>query len=733
MDLGTLDTCNPSNCFPRAEKWSLGTSRAICSRATHLSGSYGKENHVKKQSLTKMILGSTLSEDGALIHSDGAISKGFEADPLSSGILEEDFEGPISDAFFLKLSDLLTKLPNLFEGQILLSRRTALAGEVPGFVTKLFFFERVAKRESYSHLNDLFTELKIEPRPICRDSWNQFLSGVFGQDILSSKLPDLVWERDLVRIKDRAVRMLSLTELPQVTWKGCLQPIFESPCEFTLSIKVSIPDRAKIKRQLETKRRVSHALSVTNSLEVRNIESNSVLHSSEETLERILVGKESLFEISLGVILIGTDQKTLETARDLERVVSGIGNAGIFLEGIGTLPILKSHIPGNKVLGIRKLPVLSENLAHLLPVFHDFSRKNDSSNLQLRSRSEEVSNLNLFSSENLNYNSFICGASGSGKSFLMNAILRSTLKDEPKARLCIFDVGGSYRKIIEAAGGKSTSLSYHEAHALIATFLKVYPVSTQGFYRSFIETLCGSGSHITHSHLVAIDDLLKEVEGQHLKVKTLIENAGKRSERFYHDIAHWLKLHTGFDGMDARPDLIELIKAPVAAFDFKELDNDPILQKTTILLLTELLWKDLLNGRIPRTVIVFDEVWRFFAQSKSFLEEMYRTLRKYKAGIVSITQNLADYGDDAFAKMLFTNSFTKIFLQNGASADYLKNTFDLPQSDIDRALSVASKKPYYSEFFALSPLMSQVFRLYPTKEFYELANTENISQRKEKE
>jgi hypothetical protein len=46
---------------------------------------------------------------------------------------------------------------------------------------------------------------------------------------------------------------------------------------------------------------------------------------------------------------------------------------------------------------------------------------------------------------------------------------------------------------------------------------------------------------------------------------------------------------------------------------------------------------------------VFDEVWRFFAQSKGFLEEMYRTLRKYKAGIGSITQSLADYGEYCIA------------------------------------------------------------------------------------
>lgn len=683
---------------------------------------------MKKYSLTKTILGSLWLQDGLIAHADGSISKGFEVEPLSSGILEESFDGPIAQNYFSKLSDLLTKLPNLFEGQILFSRRSLETNEVPGFASKLYIFEKVQKPESYSHLGALLSELGLSPKPLTRLGWQQLLCGVFGSGIENERLPDLIWNRETIQVAGNTVRVLSLTELPQITWKGCLQPLFENPSDFTLSIRIAIPDRQKIRRQLETKRRVSHALSITSSLEVKNIESNSVLSSSEETLERILVGKETLFEISVSAVLIGSNEGTQGASREFERVVSGIGNAGLFLEGIGTLPVLQSHIPGNKTLGIRKLPILSENLAHILPFFHDYSRSNDTSFLELRSRSGEKSNLHLFSKENLNFNSFICGASGSGKSFLMNAILSSTIKDDAHARLCIFDVGGSYRRIVEANRGKSTSLSHDEATALIASFLKLYPVSGHGFYRSFIETLCGSGSHITHSHAVAINDLLSEVEGSHLKIKTIIDNASKRSERFYQDIAHWLKPHVRLDAIKERPDLIALIKTSVSAFDFKELDSDPVLQKTTLLLLTDLLWRDLVDGKYSRTLIVFDEVWRFFAQSKSFLEEMYRTLRKYRAGIVSITQNLADYGDEAFAKMLFTNSFTKLFLQNGATAEYLKGTFDLPATDIERALSVTSKKPHYSEFFALTPAMSQVFRLYPTREFYALANTENISQ-----
>lgn len=685
---------------------------------------------MRKYSLSKNILRTRWIDDGLVEGSDGSIFKSYEMEPLSSGLFEEGLDGPMSDSFFQKLSELLTRLPNFFEGQVVLYR-SSVPHEISGLRTAILIFEKVKKEQSYSHFHAALNELKFLLKPLTNDTWKQYLSMIFGSKILKNSLPDIVWEKDSLQVEKETVRVLSLTELPQVTWKGCLQPIFESQNQFVLSLRFNIPDRKKIRRQLETKRRVSHALSVTSSLEVKNIESNSVLHSSEETLERILVSKETLFEMSLALILSGSEQDTSDYANDFERVVSGIGNAGLYLEGLGSLPVITSHLPGGKALGIRKLPILSENLAHVFPLLHDFSRSNDPSALELRSRNGEVCNLNFFSKENLNFNSFICGASGSGKSFLMNAILSSLLKDDTRTRLCIFDIGGSYRRIIEARGGVSQLLTVDEAKALLASFLRLKLVNSSGFYRTFIETLCGSGNHITHSHRVAIDDLLRHSEGKHLKICDLVKLANDSSERFYQDIAHWLKPHLSLDSVPIHEDLQAVIGSQVSAFDFKELDSDPVLQRTTILLLSELLWNDLVKGTYSRTLIVFDEVWRFFAQSKSFLEEMYRTLRKYKAGIASITQNLADYGDEAFAKMVFTNSFTKIFLQNGATAEFLKQTFDLPDSDISRALSVTSKKPLYSEFFVLSPTMSQVFRLYPTPEFYRLANTENISQKKE--
>jgi hypothetical protein len=685
---------------------------------------------MKGISLSKTLLKTDWVEVGLVTNDRGEYFRALEGLPLSSGMFEEGLDGPTANLFHQKLSELLTRLPNEIEAQIIMLR-TPAASNIAGLYTKLLFFERVKKKEAYSHVGSLLKELGLETTPLQQSTWREYLAVAFGPKLLEDALPDIIWEHDHIIADKEVIRAMSLTELPQVTWNSCFQELFEQPISFALSFKLRIPDRHKLKRQLETKRRVSHALSVSSSLEVKNIESNSVLSSSEETLERILVNKETLYELSMALFLRGSLKETEEIIHELERNISGVGNAGLYGESIGTLPVLVSHIPGQKMLGIRKLPILTENLAHLLPFLHDYSRSNDSSTLQLRSRSGEVNHLNLFSSENLNFNSFICGASGAGKSFLMNAMLSSLLEDDSSTRICIFDIGGSYRKLVNEGKGENIALTTEKARQLIATYLRTTPVHDKGFFRTLIESLCGAGPPLSHSHLVAIEELLKELEGEKLLISSFLRLALKRPEAFYRDLAHWLKPHLQLDSLRPKESLELVFRSRVTAFDFKELESDPVLQRTTLLLLSEMLWTDLVRGTYSRTLIVFDEVWRFFERSKQFLEEMYRTLRKYRAGITSITQNLADYGDEAFAKMIFTNSYTKIFLQNGAAAEFLRETFDLPESDIQRALSVVSRKPHYSEFFALTPSMSQVFRLVPTAKFYELANTENVAFTKE--
>lgn len=678
---------------------------------------------LKTFGLAQQVIATKWLESGLFANANGSLARAFTARPVEAGDLEEGYSGPETERFFAKLADLLSRLPNGFEGQIVFQRRDFWGD---GLISSLFLFETVKNAKAYSHWESFAGEIGLTLIPLGSPSWRALLTGMVGCKG-RAHVPDLLWDRSGIRQKDTAINVVSLTELPQVTWSGCLRAIFEENKEFTFSLKIALPSRDKTKKQLETKRRVNHALSIASSLELQNIESNSVLSSSEETLERILVGKEALFEVSAALIFTSPIAEAKNLAQEYVALGSGIGNAGFYHEGVGALPVFKSHIPGNKMLKIRTLPILSQNLAGLLPVVLDYSIRHAPTRLDLRARNGEKCNLNLFSLANLNFNGIICGASGSGKSFLMNSLITDTLNMQEKSNVVIFDVGGSYRKLVTEQGGVSKAVTRLEANALLASFFKANGKKNPALARAIIETLCGSGAHVTHSHRVAIDDLIQRVGAQDIRIGVLTEMASLQSEAYYRDLAHWLKPFEAIDDLVSFKDDLFGLENRITAFDFKELASDPVLERTTVLILSSLLWERLKLGVAGDTIVVFDEVWRFFRGVKDFIEEMYRTFRKYRAGIVSISQNAADYGDNDFARMIFSNSFTKIFLQGGANRELLTAGLDLTESDIARALSVASKKPLYSEFFVSSGAVSQVMRLFSSPEFYALANTENIA------
>ena len=132
-----------------------------------------------KYSLTKTILKTRFLDDGVIQGEDGSVYKCFEAEPLSTGLFEEELDGPSAAGFFQKLSELLTRLPNLFDGQAILFR-TRVEHEVAGFKTQILFFERVKKVESYSHLGAILGELKVQYEPLSQVTWNSYLSTILG-------------------------------------------------------------------------------------------------------------------------------------------------------------------------------------------------------------------------------------------------------------------------------------------------------------------------------------------------------------------------------------------------------------------------------------------------------------------------------------------------------------------------------------------------------------------------
>lgn len=686
-------------------------------------------------SLSAALVGAAFETQGTLKAACGEKLRAFEMRPQMAAYLEEGLDGPRAEGFYSRLADWIGKLRDKTRVQLIWIRSRpshteaeSSLFETSGLHTRLFVIESCSERNPVGQIEEIARELGLEPRPLSRKDYLALVARFCGQVDSAYALPDISWEREGLKAGYTHLSVVSMTELPQSTWPGCLAKLYEFPEEMLVSLKIEVPERAKIRRSLETRRRVSHALSVQSSAEVRNIESNSTLAASEELLERISLGRESLIDMSLAAIVADRSVKRCrEIASLLVREVSGVANAGLYSENVGALPIFRDHLPGNPLPRLRTLPILSGNLAHCLPLVLDYVRVQDPGALPLVSRAAENCSFNLFSRENLNFNGFICGASGSGKSFLMNALLAGFSTDNPQGRIAVFDIGGSYRKIVGNLGGTSLTLTEGNAAQIVSSFLAAEKLAPTGFCRSLVEALCTVGPHLTHSHRVAIEECLSVLEGETFSVERLLEECSRHEERVYKDVALWLRPHRKLDGANAVLKAEDIFDAQIAAFDFKGLERDPLLQKLTILILSQTLWRGMAaSGSSERTLIVFDEVWKFFAQAQGFLEEMYRTLRKHRAGIVSITQNLADYGDSGFARLVVTNSYSRILLQNGADAALLKSLLDLSPSEIKRALSVHSKKPEYSEFLLLTPDYAQVMRLVASPKLYDLANSEHI-------
>ncbi len=688
----------------------------------------------RKLSQTCDLISAVWTGLGELTRSDKKKFSFFIASPLSSNSCEVGFRGAVADGFFERIKESISKLPSHHETQLVFDRSVFKtedrAGLFPAFglETTLFLIESEASTGGTT-LKQLFEDLGLTLRPGEKSDYVALIQKFLGQERNDENLilPDLVWEEEYLKAGKCHIKAASLTDLPLSTWNNSLQSLLESGDEFLCSFKLAVPDKTKSRKHLETKRRVSHALSARKAHELSDLESGSNLSASEEILVRVTQGKESLLNMSLSVFM--RDETLSRLSTRMQNIVSdanGATGAGFFIESLGTLPVLKAHLPGAKSLPVRELQMLSGNLSQMLPLFLDYGREQDAASLKFVSRSAEVSHLNLFSKANLNFNAFVCGASGSGKSFLMNSMLAGFREDNPDGSLAIFDVGGSYRKLIGHYDGSSLNLDPKSTTELIAAAFKRLAIQPTGFCKTLVENICGAGTHITHSHKVAIEDLLQTCAGAPFSLKLLSNEAAEKKEKAYEDIILWLRPYLHWDYIQAGSGAERILDAKIRAFDFKQLESDPLLQRLSILILTQGIWDRLEKKHSEKTIIVFDEVWKFFAEARGFLEEMYRTFRKYGAGIVSVTQSMSDYGDEAFAKLVISTSFSKILLQGAASSDILTRTLDLNESDIARFLSVASKKNEYSEFWLGLPKGSQILRHYPSKALFQLANSENI-------
>ncbi|PSW23657.1 type IV secretion system protein VirB4 [Photobacterium phosphoreum] len=119
---------------------------------------------------------------------------------------------------------------------------------------------------------------------------------------------------------------------------------------------------------------------------------------------------------------------------------------------------------------------------------------------------------------------------------------------------------------------------------------------------------------------------------------------------------------------------------PTVDFTTLELDgfNDEVLQPVVFALMVNINQAMYLSGdRSTPKMCIIEEAWKLMSggnkQSKQFIENGYRTARKFGGSFAAVTQGIVDFFSSEEAMVAYNNSDIKIFLRQGDGFDAFIN------------------------------------------------------------
>lgn len=126
---------------------------------------------------------------------------------------------------------------------------------------------------------------------------------------------------------------------------------------------------------------------------------------------------------------------------------------------------------------------------------------------------------------------------------------------------------------------------------------------------------------------------------------------------------------------------------------------------------TVMKWWEPYEMRVSRTVLrgaggVIPPVYSLLLKNESgivFIEEVFRTFRKYKASAIAISQDIDDFAKSRIAGALLPNCSIKwLLLQQQVDGERLKEVLDLNDTEIQMVKSLYQEKGRLSQAFLLA-------------------------------
>jgi type IV secretion system protein VirB4 len=531
--------------------------------------------------------------------------------------------------------------------------------------------------------------------------------------------------RGYLRLADHYASVLTLKQLPSTTFANTLSDLLTVPSDAILCTQFQRVSNAAATKEIRSRQRHYHntKTSMMAAMSTEPTQPGQVLENSANTALVDDLG-EGLKEIELKsnyfgyytytAVLYNTNWERLSAAVAEAQKVFATKDAEAIKETYNILNAYLAIIPGNNAFNHRRLMVTADNHADLSFLFtlHCGEPRNAHLESEYLSLFETVQRTPYYL--NLHYkdvaHTLITGATGSGKSFLLNFLLTSLQKYNPFT--CIFDLGGSYQYLTKLLHGTYSKVSIDSGAFTVNPFsLEPTPENLEFLY-SFVRVLLESDN----ADALASDDSkdiynglqsLYQLQPHLRRLQTLgiilPLHLSSRLER-------WIQGGQYGSLFDNAEDTLTI--SQFQCFDFEGMDKYPLLIEP---LLFYILHRA--NARIYNQAnasqfkaFVMDEAWRFFQNDtiKQYLREALKTWRKRNAAMILATQSSDDLRQSGILDVILESTPTRIFLANpGMNSDSYREAFHLNATQADLIRNLIPKR----QLFVVTPDRSKVLSL----------------------
>lgn len=404
---------------------------------------------------------------------------------------------------------------------------------------------------------------------------------------------------------------------------------------------------------------------------------DNVKNKAAELRRKIQVDNEQVYMLSTYIVIKGKDIKELVSKQKryinmlyAKQIVAKPSNFRQKEAYLATLPT-NSNSP---LISKYTHSVFTEQaLAKLFPFFvNDVLAENG---ILLGKANNNLCAIDIFSSKNNNYNMCIFGSSGAGKSYFVKLMI---IKNAYKGiRQIVIDPEGEYVDLVENLGGHVYSIGGYNPFEIDEAFLE-----NPDFFNQKVNQIV----EYVLSRVQDIDEnILKEAV-----IKTYNKFGINETKESLYRLNNNMKLYIKPQYTNNFPDVNDLAIALEEA-GVKGLENlSKTRGKATSKNATEIYCFNLKGKSVKEinaemrtfmpkiyelikaeTLIYFDEVWKNIGlgQDRYVIENiynMYKTLRKKRAGIIAISQDICDLftlDNGNFGKSILNNANIKVLFK----------------------------------------------------------------------